>query len=346
MPLFRLSKLPESPATATSVAAVGNSGLHCGLDHRHHYAHKISALLYNLTPFGNKGVKESAISALGASTAGQAYHEISTHAPLPVMLSLSSHRVPDPCHLPQLDSCTFVTDDCSDPAHQSGTQELIAHVERLMICLASFHDNITQTPPPPPPPPPAGAPWELGRRLYEKLGQPYRNFLKPVIFVLLIARTAAVLSESRAVQQDRQADASVLQVYQVWAYWVWNAGRDMDTQPNPGTIPQNTSSKREMPGEPWRGLWPCRDQGVIPMDFVGVVQPCLAYMLHQVDNGKCQTLSCQLGPADSPSDQPVRIIHTSIELIAKLLICKELTYVAICEQCLATKTQGSVIIEN
>ncbi len=30
-----------------------------------------------------------------------------------------------------------------------------------------------------------------------------------------------------------------------------------------------------MPGDPGHSLWPCRDQGVIPVGFAGAVQPCL-----------------------------------------------------------------------
>ncbi len=44
--------------------------------------------------------------------------------------------------------------------------------------------------------------------------------------------------------------------------------------PTPGKVLQSTSSKSKMPGDPWHGLWPCRDQGVIPMGFAGAVQPC------------------------------------------------------------------------
>ncbi len=28
----------------------------------------------------------------------------------------------------------------------------------------------------------------------------------------------------------------------------------------------------KMPGDPWHGLWPCRDHGVIPVGFAGAVQ--------------------------------------------------------------------------
>ncbi len=38
-------------------------------------------------------------------------------------------------------------------------------------------------------------------------------------------------------------------------------------------VKQSTSSKSKMPGEPRHGLWPYRDQGVIPMVFAGAVQP-------------------------------------------------------------------------
>ncbi len=30
-----------------------------------------------------------------------------------------------------------------------------------------------------------------------------------------------------------------------------------------------------MPGDPWHDLWPCRDQGVIPVGFAGANQPWL-----------------------------------------------------------------------
>ncbi len=40
-----------------------------------------------------------------------------------------------------------------------------------------------------------------------------------------------------------------------------------------GKVIQSTNSKSKMPGDPWRALWPCRDQRVIPVDFAGAVQP-------------------------------------------------------------------------
>ncbi len=43
--------------------------------------------------------------------------------------------------------------------------------------------------------------------------------------------------------------------------------------PTPGKVIQSTSVKSKMPGEPWRSLWLCRDQGVIPVGFAGAVQP-------------------------------------------------------------------------
>ncbi len=44
--------------------------------------------------------------------------------------------------------------------------------------------------------------------------------------------------------------------------------------PTPGKVIESTSSKAEMRREPWRGLWLCRDPGVMPVGFAGAVQPC------------------------------------------------------------------------
>ncbi len=40
-------------------------------------------------------------------------------------------------------------------------------------------------------------------------------------------------------------------------------------------VVQGTSLKSKMPGQPWRGLWPCWDQGVIPVGFARAVQPAI-----------------------------------------------------------------------
>ncbi len=42
----------------------------------------------------------------------------------------------------------------------------------------------------------------------------------------------------------------------------------------PGKVIQSTSFESKMPGDPWRSLWLCQDQGVIPVGFPGAVQPC------------------------------------------------------------------------
>ena len=46
--------------------------------------------------------------------------------------------------------------------------------------------------------------------------------------------------------------------------------------PIPGKVIQSTGSKSMMPGDPWHGLWPCRDQGLIPVGFARAVQPWVA----------------------------------------------------------------------
>ncbi len=42
---------------------------------------------------------------------------------------------------------------------------------------------------------------------------------------------------------------------------------------NPWEVTQSTSSKTKMLKEPWRSLWPYRDQGVIPLAFAGLASP-------------------------------------------------------------------------
>ncbi len=50
--------------------------------------------------------------------------------------------------------------------------------------------------------------------------------------------------------------------------------------PTLGKLIQRTSLMSKMPGDPWRELWPCRDQGVKPVGFAGAVQLWLnAYVL-------------------------------------------------------------------
>ncbi len=39
--------------------------------------------------------------------------------------------------------------------------------------------------------------------------------------------------------------------------------------PTPGAVIQSTSSKSTTQGDPWRGLWPCRDLGVNPVSLRG-----------------------------------------------------------------------------
>ncbi len=42
--------------------------------------------------------------------------------------------------------------------------------------------------------------------------------------------------------------------------------------PTPFKVMQSTGSSSRLPGEPWQGHWPCRDQGVIPMGLAGAVR--------------------------------------------------------------------------
>ena len=47
----------------------------------------------------------------------------------------------------------------------------------------------------------------------------------------------------------------------------------------PDKVIQSTGSKSKMPGDPLCGLWPCLDQGVIPVGFARADQPWYRYTL-------------------------------------------------------------------
>ncbi len=53
--------------------------------------------------------------------------------------------------------------------------------------------------------------------------------------------------------------------------WSSNGG---SARVNPSKVIQSTSFGSKMPGDPWHGLLPCRDQGLIPVGFAMAVQPC------------------------------------------------------------------------